>query len=214
MGQAIAVRMDFTIYRALKDLGFSHVSARPRPPTKPILTPWRRSKKLCRTRGGNPRQARAGHTDRGLVPGRDANRQKNKFTYRWARKGARVPKPLMISAPNRHICSGAVCPEHGTGAALVLPFCNTEAMDERGRRRHPSGYSKMTLAVRHKDDARETSAERQCPTPLCFRRTAQIGNPEPSSPGVPERIAQRSMSEIDANGDVAGRQFAKAIHLR
>ena len=23
---------------------------------------------------------------------------------------------------------GAVCPEHGTGAALVLPFCNTEAM--------------------------------------------------------------------------------------
>jgi hypothetical protein len=41
----------------------------------------------------------------------------------------------------------------------------------------------MTLAVRHKDDARETSAERQCPTPLCFRRTAQIGNPEPSSPG-------------------------------
>ena len=34
----------------------------------------------------------------------------------------------MISEPNRLYLFGAVCPEHGTGAALVLPFCNTEAM--------------------------------------------------------------------------------------
>ncbi len=37
--------------------------------------PWRRSEKLCRTHGGSPRQARAGHTGRGVVPGRDAGRQ-------------------------------------------------------------------------------------------------------------------------------------------
>ena len=36
--------------------------------------PWRRSKKLCRTRCGSPRETRARHTDRGVVPGRDAGR--------------------------------------------------------------------------------------------------------------------------------------------
>src|SRR6266566_8508355 len=35
-------------------------------------TPWTRSKKLCRTRGGNPRGPRAWHTGRSVVPGRDA----------------------------------------------------------------------------------------------------------------------------------------------
>ena len=37
-------------------------------------TPWMRSKKLCRPRGGNPRGTHAGHTGRGVVPGRDAGR--------------------------------------------------------------------------------------------------------------------------------------------
>src|SRR6201995_6180824 len=47
--------------------------------------------------------------------------------------------PLTTSVRNRPTCSvdqrtqstylfGAVCPELGTGAALVLPFCNSEAM--------------------------------------------------------------------------------------
>jgi hypothetical protein len=52
--------------------------------------------------------------------------------------------------------------------------------------------------------------------PDAFMLSSHCPNWEPRAvePGVPERIAQRSMSEIDANGDVAGRQFAKAIHLR
>ena len=62
---------DDTIYRALKDLGFSHVSARP---TSRMPKPWRRSKKLRRARGGHPRATRAGNTGRGVVPGRDAGR--------------------------------------------------------------------------------------------------------------------------------------------
>ena len=52
---------DDTVYRALKDLGFSHVSARPKA-YKQIPTRWRRSKKLCRPRGGSPCQACAGYT--------------------------------------------------------------------------------------------------------------------------------------------------------
>ena len=44
----------------------------------------------------------------------------------------------MISAPSRPYSFGAVCPEHGAGAALVLPFCTPPAMqlhlDEIGAR--------------------------------------------------------------------------------
>ena len=53
--------------------------------------------------------------------------QKNKLTYRWARKGSR-PRAVHDQRTQSTYLFGAVCPEHGTGAALVLPFCNTEAM--------------------------------------------------------------------------------------
>ena len=53
--------------------------------------------------------------------------QKNKITYRWARKGSR-PRAAHDQRTQSTYLFGAVCPEHGTGAALVLPFCNTEAM--------------------------------------------------------------------------------------
>ena len=53
--------------------------------------------------------------------------QKNKLTYRWARKGSR-PRAAHDQRTQSTYLFGAVCPERGTGAALVLPFCNTEAM--------------------------------------------------------------------------------------
>ena len=53
--------------------------------------------------------------------------QKNKLTYRWARKGSR-PRAAHDQRTQSTYLFGVVCPEHGTGAALVLPFCNTEAM--------------------------------------------------------------------------------------
>ena len=53
--------------------------------------------------------------------------QKNKLTYRWAKKGSR-PRAAHDQRTQSTYLFGAVCPEHGTGAALVLPFCNTEAM--------------------------------------------------------------------------------------
>jgi hypothetical protein len=69
---------DDTIYRALKDLGFSHVSARPKaykqdPDNETV-------EKLCRTRGGSPRGPRAGHTGRGVVSRRDARRTSDRRT--------------------------------------------------------------------------------------------------------------------------------------
>ena len=64
---------DDTIYRALKDWA-SACERAAEGLQAGLRTPWRRSKKLCRPRGRGPRQARAGHTGRGLVPGRDAGR--------------------------------------------------------------------------------------------------------------------------------------------
>ena len=64
---------DDTIYRALKDLGFSHVSARPKA-YKQAPEAIDAFKKLRPTRGGSPSGARAEHTGRGVVSGRDAGR--------------------------------------------------------------------------------------------------------------------------------------------
>ena len=64
---------DDTIYRALKDLGFSHVSARPKA-YKQDTEAMDTFKKLRRTRGGSARGAPTRHTGRGVVPRRDAGR--------------------------------------------------------------------------------------------------------------------------------------------
>lgn len=53
--------------------------------------------------------------------------QKNKLTYRWAKKGSR-PRAIHDQRTQSSYLFGAVCPEHGTGAGLVLPACNSEAM--------------------------------------------------------------------------------------
>src|SRR5262249_2589309 len=64
---------DDTIYRALKTLGFSHMSTRPNlRPTSRMLRPWTRSKKLRRACGGNPGEACTRHIGRGLGSRRDA----------------------------------------------------------------------------------------------------------------------------------------------
>ena len=54
--------------------------------------------------------------------------QKNKLTYRWAKTGSR-PRADHDQRTQSAYLFGAVCPERGTGAALVLPACNTEAMN-------------------------------------------------------------------------------------
>jgi transposase len=53
--------------------------------------------------------------------------QKNKITRRWARRGTRPFAPHDQRTSSAYIF-GAICPEEGKGAGLVLPSCNTEAM--------------------------------------------------------------------------------------
>ena len=54
--------------------------------------------------------------------------QKNKVTRRWARRGTRPAAPSDQRTASTYIF-GAVCPEAGKGAALVLPRCDTQAMN-------------------------------------------------------------------------------------
>ncbi|MCA3276941.1 MAG: IS630 family transposase [Roseomonas sp.] len=54
--------------------------------------------------------------------------QKNGITRRWARRGTRPSAPQDQRYASPYIFS-AVCPQYGKGAALVLPFCITAAMN-------------------------------------------------------------------------------------
>ena len=53
--------------------------------------------------------------------------QKNKITRRWARRGARPSAPHDQGTAWAYIF-GAICPQQGKGAALVMPKCDTQAM--------------------------------------------------------------------------------------
>ena len=54
--------------------------------------------------------------------------QKNKITRRWAKRGTRPSAPHDQRTRSAYLF-GAICPEQGKGAGLVLPWCNTAAMD-------------------------------------------------------------------------------------
>jgi hypothetical protein len=53
--------------------------------------------------------------------------QKGTLTRLWARRGSRPPAPRDTRHGSAYLF-GAVCPDRGTGAALVLPKVNAEAM--------------------------------------------------------------------------------------
>jgi hypothetical protein len=67
--------------------------------------------------------------------------QKNKLTYRWARKGSR-PRAIHDQRTQSTYLFGAVCPERGAGAALVLPACNSEAMQLHLDENRNQGYAR------------------------------------------------------------------------
>jgi transposase len=55
--------------------------------------------------------------------------QKNKITRRWAKRGTRPSAPHDQRTASAYIF-GAICPADGKGAALVLPRCDTAAMNK------------------------------------------------------------------------------------
>ncbi|MBY3349142.1 IS630 family transposase [Rhizobium laguerreae] len=117
-----------TVGRELKALGFTKLSARPRHYAQNELEGelfkktsqphWQRS-------GRNARPERISK----LVGRRSQNRAKNKITRRWARRGTRPSAPHDQRTMWAYIF-GAICSKKGKGAGLVLPYCDTEAMQE------------------------------------------------------------------------------------
>ncbi len=55
--------------------------------------------------------------------------QKNKITRRWALRGTRPTAPHDQRTKWAYIF-GAICPQEGKGAGLVMPWCDTSAMAE------------------------------------------------------------------------------------
>lgn len=53
--------------------------------------------------------------------------QKNGLVRQWARRGTRPRQPADQRFESAYLF-GAICPARGTGAALALPFADTEAM--------------------------------------------------------------------------------------
>ena len=87
-------------------------------------------------------QAHIGHLPRGKrieIWFQDEARigQKNGQVRLWARKGTRPRQPADQRYNNAYLF-GAICPARGTGAALMLPWADTQAMqlhlDEISRR--------------------------------------------------------------------------------
>ncbi len=74
--------------------------------------------------------------------------QKNNITRRWAPRGTRPRAPRDQRTTSAYIF-GAICPERGVGAALVLPRCNTQAMqwhlDEISSQVTPGAHAVLLL---------------------------------------------------------------------
>ena len=54
--------------------------------------------------------------------------QKNKITRRWARRGTR-PRTAHDQRTKWVYIFGAICPAKGKAAGLIMPYCNSQAMN-------------------------------------------------------------------------------------
>ena len=74
--------------------------------------------------------------------------QKNGLVRQWARTGSRPRQPRDQRYESAYLF-GAICPERGTGAAVVMPKANTEAMqlhlNEISRAVRPGAHAVLVL---------------------------------------------------------------------
>jgi hypothetical protein len=71
--------------------------------------------------------------------------QKNKLTYRWARKGSR-PRAAHDQRTQSTYLFGAVCPERGAGAALVRRPATPKPCSFTSMRSQPKSLPALTLS--------------------------------------------------------------------
>ena len=116
-----------TVSRELKSLGFSKITARPRHNGQSEFS-IEEFKKNFPAELDNIRADLPTGTPIELWWQDEARvGQKTKLTRRWARRGTR-PRAAMDQRTKSAYIFGAICPQRGVGAALVLPRCDTQAM--------------------------------------------------------------------------------------
>jgi len=64
--------------------------------------------------------------------------QKNSLTRVWGQTGSRPAAPKDLGFASAYVF-GAVCPSEGKAAALIMPICNTVAMNHHPRGQAGSG---------------------------------------------------------------------------
>ena len=117
-----------TLSRELRAMGYRKLSARPRhhEQAEGAIEDFKsfpaRLDEIGREKGVEPAAIEVWFADEARIG------QKNKITRRWAKRGARPSAPTDQRTASAYIF-GAICPKHGKGAALIMPRCNTEAMN-------------------------------------------------------------------------------------
>jgi hypothetical protein len=127
--------------------------------------------------------------------------QKNKLTYRWARRARGRGRP-MIDAQSRPTCSGRSAPERGTGAALVLPACNMQLhLDEIATQVAPGAHAILILdqAGWHGAHAAATVGEMLAGIPSSFARAQQPRESASSSARTGSPIETSNRSTTSSN---------------
>ncbi len=115
------------ISRLLGELGFAHISARPQHPRqdKRIIEAFK--KNFADTLQVHIADLPAGTPVEIWFQDEARLGQKNGLTRLWARKGTRPRQPADQRYHNAYLF-GAICPAHGKGAALMLPWADAQAM--------------------------------------------------------------------------------------
>src|SRR5208282_6885268 len=114
-----------TMSRELRALGYRRLSARPRHHAQAAGLQKKfpaRLDEVARARGVAPDEIEIWLADEARIG------QKNKITRRWAKRGSRPCAPSDQRTASTYIF-GAICPKEGKGVGLVLPLCNSEAMN-------------------------------------------------------------------------------------
>ena len=98
--------------------------------------------------------------------------QKNPITRSWARKGTRPRQPADQRYQNAYLF-GAICPKMGKGAALMLPFSNTAAMqihlNEISRHVAPKAMALFSWIVPDGTQQANSIRQRTSPSSCCHR---------------------------------------------
>ncbi|MGH7002211.1 MAG: IS630 family transposase [Stellaceae bacterium] len=118
-----------TLSRELRAMGYRKLSARPRhhAQAEGAIEEYKKNfptrlDEIAREKTIDPAMIEIWFADEARIG------QKNKTTRRWAKRGTRPSAPKDQRTASAYIF-GAICPRDGKGAALVMPRCDTEAMN-------------------------------------------------------------------------------------